>query len=214
MKPQKIQDVRKSKLVYGVGVNDAAYDVYAYEKTEGSRNAVWRCPFHAVWSRMLERCYSKSSLKRCPTYVGCEVCSEWQTFSVFRAWMESQDWEGRHLDKDLLISGNKIYSPDRCVFVSKQMNAFLLDHAAARGDFPIGVTWNQNLGKFRAKCNNPFTGKREHLGYFVIPQAAHEAWRRRKHELACKYADMQTNPRLAEALRTRFASEEIKEMAA
>lgn len=156
---------------------------------------------------MLERCYSDHSFKKYPTYIDCEVCPEWHTFSSFKAWMEAQDWKGKDLDKDLLVAGNKIYSPSACVFVSGQVNAFLLDHAAGRGDLPIGVTWNHKLGKFRAKCNNPFTGKREHLGYFSSPEAAHEAWRCRKHELACIYADQQVDPRIAEALRLRFSTE-------
>jgi len=39
--------------------------------------------------------------------------------------MERQDWEGKHLDKDILIPGNKIYSPDRCIFVSSLINLLI-----------------------------------------------------------------------------------------
>jgi hypothetical protein len=60
-------------------------------------------------------------------------------------------------------------------------------------------------GRFRSYCGNPFTGKVEHLGYFNNPEDAHEAWRQRKHELACRYADEQADERVAKALRERFA---------
>lgn len=59
-----------------------------------------------------------------------------------------------------------------------------------------------------ARCNNPFTLARECLGFFQDPDAAHEAWRARKHEHACVYADMQTDPRIAKALRARYAQGE------
>jgi hypothetical protein len=119
--------------------------------------------------------------------------------------MKTQDWEGKHLDKDILLPGNKMYSPDTCIFVSPALNTFLIDCGAAKGKWPIGVCWNKRFGKFAAQCSNPFTGKRGHIGNFNCPEKAHEAWRARKHEHALRYAEMQTDPRIAEALRTRFS---------
>ena len=116
------------------------------------------------------------------------------------------DWS--QIDKDILYPGNKVYGPETCVFVSCQINVFLVDCASARGDFPVGVNWEQNAGKFRARCRNPFTKKHEYLGLFSDPQDAHEAWREKKHEHACRYADMQTDLRIAEALRRRYLEAE------
>ena len=76
---------------------------------------------------MLQRCYSESHLVRQPTYKGCSVCEEWLTFSNFKSWMEQQDWEGKQLDKDLLVYKNKIYSPETCVFVSSVINSFFVE---------------------------------------------------------------------------------------
>lgn len=120
--------------------------------------------------------------------------------------MLAQDWEGKHLDKDILRPANKVYGPDACVFVPGQLNAFLNDRGAARGEYPIGVTWNRQRGKLLARCCNPFTRKLEHLGYFTDSAEAHEAWRARKHQHAIRYADMQTDSRIAAALRTRYAA--------
>lgn len=50
---------------------------------------------------------------------GCSVCEEWLTFSNFKRWMEQQDYEGKALDKDLLVSQNKTYSSETCVFVPR-----------------------------------------------------------------------------------------------
>lgn len=190
---------KKSKLVYGVGVNDADYAVC--RKVNGK---LVRCLFYESWTGMLERCYSEKYQARKPTYIGCSVCDEWLTFSNFKLWMEKQDWHGKQLDKDLLVEGNKVYSPDMCTFVDGATNKFATDHGAARGKWPIGVCFHKHVGKLMAQCSNPFTGKRERLGYFNCPNQAHLAWRKRKHELACQLADLQADKRLANALRVRY----------
>jgi len=128
--------------------------------------------------------------------------------------MQQQDWQENHLDKDILSPGNKVYSPDTCVFIPPYLNKFLTDHGRARGEFPIGVSWNKDNRKFGARCSNPFLGKDEHIGYFVDPDNAHEAWRARKHEHALLYAGMQKDPRIAQALRTRFSPTKADAMAA
>lgn len=161
---------------------------------------------YQAWQSMLERCYSARYQAKRPTYSGCTVTPEWHSFSEFRQWMSRRDHEDKHLDKDILVPGNKIYSPDTCVFVCGQLNAFITDCGSARGRWPIGACWNKRAGKFQAQCNNPFTKKYEYLGLFECPTSAHEAWRARKNELACQYAEQQTDPRVAAALRTRYVA--------
>lgn len=195
----------KSKLVRGVGINDADYAVYVYGRNEAGQQTKWQRPFYTAWTSMLKRCYGAHYLALRPTYNDCSVVAEWIRFSKFREWMTAQPWEGNQLDKDILLPGNKIYSPDLCVFVPSKLNSFFLGRGAARGEWPIGVNFHKQSGKFRAVCSNPFTGKGEYLGRFHRPDAAHEAWRAKKHEHACRYASQQTDPRIAQALRTRYA---------
>lgn len=196
----------KSMSVYGVGTNDASYPVHLSKAIEGRIVSSWKCPFYRAWNNMLTRCYSEKEHKRRPIYIGCSVVREWHSFSAFRGWMVEQQWEGNHLDKDILSPGNKVYGPDTCVFVPGKLNGFIVDQGGSRGEWPLGVHWRKDAGKFRAGCSNPLTGKCDHLGYFDTPEEAHEAWRARKHELACKYADQQSDPRIAAALRTRYAN--------
>ena len=186
------------KLVEGVGINDADYVVYP---TVSGKQVM--CPFYKVWKSMLVRCYNSKVHQRSPTYVGCSVSPEWLTFSNFRAWMETQDWVGKELDKDILFKGNKVYSPQTCVFVPVNVNLLLLDHANARGNYMIGAYRYKLAGKFTAKCNDG-TGKLVHLGYYITELEAHLAWKAYKHNLACKLAGEQTDSRVAEALRTRY----------
>jgi len=188
------------KLVIGVGINDSETPVLRAQNGK----AVWLCQFYLSWRRMLERCYSSEYLLKKPTYSGCSVAPEWLTFSVFREWMQRHDWEGKHLDKDIIFPGNKVYSPETCVFVSPALNAFLNENGRSRGQWPLGVYWHKQLSKFTAQCSNPFTGKKEYLGMFICPNEAHEEWRKRKREHANRYADMQTDARIARGLRARF----------
>jgi hypothetical protein len=191
-----------SKLIFGVGVNDAPHAVQKYHCHKGSRKLVWICPFFRRWRNMIERCYSEYFLNRRPTYRGCSVCEEWLTFSKFKVWMEKQDWEGKELDKDILVKENKVYSPETCCFVTKSTNNFMHENNSRRGDYAIGVSAYKN--KLQASCKNPITGDGEHLGYFTDEMSAHLAWKKRKHELACQLADMQTDDRVAAVLRVRY----------
>lgn len=192
---------KKTRLLFGVGMNDADY---AISQKVGEKQV--RDPFYACWQHMLARCYDKKTKQKYPTYADCTASPDWLLFSNFRDWMRQQDWQGKHLDKDLLVPGNKIYSPSTCVFVSHHVNLFLTDSAAVRGIYPLGVSWSSRRERFQARCGNPLTKNREFLGWFICPLEAHEAWRKRKHEVACELAELQSDPRVATALRARFSS--------
>ena len=202
-----------NKLVCGVGVNDLSYKVQINEevtKSGGKRilKSVFKCKYYAAWTRMLQRCYSKKYLDSNPTYIGTSVCSEWLSATAFKKWMEEQDWREKCLDKDIIAPGSKLYSPETCAFVLNATNLFVIARDACRGDYPIGVSLCKSTGKYIAKCGNIFTGKQEHLGLFSTPEEAHEAWRKRKHELAQLVAATESDPRVVEALKKRYSLEE------
>lgn len=197
----------KKRMVAGVGVNDADYPTtISAPRYGGKQKRLWTCPFYRSWADMITRCYNAKHIARRPTYADCSVTQEWHRFSAFRAWMVTQEWEGKQLDKDILFEGNKVYSPDTCVFVSAQLNSFLIDQCSVRGTQSGGFYWHKEANKFSVGCHNPFTRKNEYIGLFDCPDAAHQAWRSRKHEFACAYADQQIDPRIAKALRERFAT--------
>lgn len=202
--------MKTRKLVCGVGVNDADYVVVKWEEIghiDGKRKQkqVWVCLYYRTWADMLKRCYSAKFQDKQPTYKGCTVSEDWLTFTSFKNWMMTQDWEGNQLDKDLLFEGNKVYGPETCVFVTQMVNTFVSDSGAARGKWQIGVCWNQEKGKFQSQCSNPFTKKQEYLGLFTSEQEAHQAWLKRKLELAYELAAIQTDPRVSEALINRYS---------
>ena len=197
------------RLVFGVGINDADYvtqvmETISYIDGKQKQKLVWVCPFYRKWSDMLGRCYSQKCQVKYPTYQGCYVTKEWLTFSTFRVWMAQQNWEGRELDKDILFPGNKVYSPDTCVFVDQKVNSFILENTASRGEWPIGVDFHKPCGKFQARCWSVTTGKREYLGLFKTPEEAHAAWLTFKLEQAYILAAEQSDERVAKALIDKY----------
>jgi CRISPR/Cas system-associated endoribonuclease Cas2 len=157
-----------TKLVYGVGVNDLGYRVHVREelpKSGGKRiqKTVFLCKYYEVWKDMLKRCYSEKYLERNPSYIGTSVCNEWLYATAFKKWMEKQDWQDKSLDKDIIVPGSKLYSPETCAFVLPATNLFVTARDACRGDYPIGVHLVKRTGKYKAYCGNPLTRKREYL---------------------------------------------------
>ena len=93
-------------------------------------------------------------------------------------------------------------------FCAATTNEFVVARDASRGAYPIGVDLYKRTGKYRASCGNPFTGKVEHLGLFLTPEDAHEAWRKRKHEIAQLVAATESDIRVVEALKKRYSFDE------
>lgn len=160
--------MEKVKLVLNVGINDADYSVTKEERINGKRTVTWRCPYYVRWYNLISRCYSTAALNKRPLYGDCTVCDDWLIFSNFKSWMITQDWENKQLDKDLKILGNKIYSPDTCLFISDDLNRFLNENESNRGDYPIGVS--AKYGKFTSYVSNKY------ISYHDTPEAAHESW--------------------------------------
>jgi hypothetical protein len=178
---------KKTKLIYGVGINDADYAV-----SPTINGSTVRCPFYAAWTNMLTRCYSKVEHARNPNYIGCSVASGWLNFSSFTNWMKNQDWQGKQLDKDILIQYNKVYSPSTCIFVTGEINSLLNEQSRKRGLYPRGVGFIIKRNKYRADCNA--YGKVKHVGHYDTPEEAHEAYKKFKYKYIAEIASQQSEP--------------------
>ena len=75
------------------------------------------------WRHMIARCYDTKTQESMPTYNGCTVCDEWQNYQNYSRWFADNFIQGLDVDKDILVDGNKIYSPNTCKFVSHQENS-------------------------------------------------------------------------------------------
>lgn len=177
----------KRKLVYGIGVNDSSY------KTEFVINKKrFVCPYYSRWQGMIKRCYSIKSKKESPTYKKCFVINEWLTFSNFKAWMIGQDWQGKHLDKDIIHQGSKLYSPENCIFVSQEINNLFTDSGASRGLHPKGVHWCVRDEAFIAHIS--VDGRRKRIGSYDSSELASVAYKKAKYTLISEIARKQSEP--------------------
>lgn len=173
------------KLVRGFGINDLKDHTTTIEERfvdshgKSRRRKIWECPYYKTWQGMIQRCYAGSERSRNETYIDKTICEEWRYFSKFKQWMESQNWINKTLDKDILVDGNKVYGPDTCVFVSQEVNKFVLERVNRDG--LTGASWNPKKGKYicaiGAGCGS---GKTIHVGAYDTEEAAHRAWLRAK----------------------------------
>ena len=171
--------------VCGVGIVGTKYP-----SSESRRNT----KEYKLWQSMLVRCYSDKYQKKQPTYEDCKCSENFKSYEYFYEWCNSQVGfkDGFHLDKDLLIKGNKVYSENTCIFIPKEINSLLTKSTASRGKHLIGVSWNKAKKAFKAQVNTN-KGKQEYLGLFNTELEAFNAYKDAKEafikEQANKWKD-------------------------
>lgn len=137
---------------------------------------------YSRWSDMIKRCYDLNKQEKHPTYKGCSVCDEWHNFQCFANWFEAnhpKDGKRYELDKDILVPGNKVYSPETCMFVTRSENALEQadrNHAKAYSfTNPNGeLVTIRNLRKF---CREHNLDQSAMIKVAKHGQAFHKGWR-------------------------------------
>lgn len=173
--------------VYGIG-----YFGIGEFKSKDENGKHTKC--YNTWKDMHKRCYDPKLHEKEPTYKGCTVCKEWNNYQNYAIWHIENYYEVGNermmLDKDILCKGNKVYSPDTCVFVPVSINSLFTKRDNERGEYPIGVRKKGN--KFEARLSKGI-GKQIHLGYFDTPEEAFLAYKQAKEayikEVAEEYKD-------------------------
>lgn len=96
------------------------------------------------------------------------------------------------LDKDILYKGNKIYSPNTCIYVPERINTLFVKSDKNRGELYIGIYLNKD-GKYVTQCRlvNPETGKskQEYLGVYETQEKAFEVYKYYKEKNIKQVAD-------------------------
>lgn len=169
---------RKRTPIYGIGINDSDSQVYIIKDGKKIPKVAYK-----HWFSMMSRCYGKVKEKE-TSYIGCVVCDEWLVYSNFKEWFDKNYIDGYHLDKDILVKGNKIYSPETCCFVPKEINNLLNKHSKDRGGLPIGVT--KSGRRFSARLN--MIDVRKQIGYFKTPYDAFCEYKKEKESYIKKVA--------------------------
>ena len=203
----RLGDIRNGEVkdrylpsVYGVGVSGIKYPTKINDVVTKE---------YVLWHSMLVRCYSDAYKKRQPTYEGCEVSENFKYYEYFYEWCHKQigfggDGSGNpfHLDKDLLVKGNKVYSEDSCVFLPQEINKMLTRSTASRGEHLIGVYWHKTNKAFKAQVSRS-KGKQKNLGYFATEIEAFNTYKQAKEAFVKEQANefkSQIDERAYEAL--------------
>ena len=199
----RLHNIRKGEVkdpylesVFGVGVLGAKYPTRV--------NGILTKEY-ILWCNMLERCYNDTFKKKNPTYQYCQVGDNFKYHEYFYEWCNQQigfsnkDW---HLDKDLLIKGNKVYSESTCVFLPSEINSLLVKSDKIRGEHLIGVYYHKRDKAFMAQVSKNKGGS-EYLGSFNTELEAFKAYKQAKEafvkEQANKWKD-KIDPKAYEAL--------------
>lgn len=133
-----------------------------------------------VWVSMIGRCYTTNTRPRDKSYIGCEVCQDWLTYSNFHNWFYAPNngyVKGYNLDKDIISKGNKIYSPSTCCFIPQELNKIFTKRKSRRGEFPIGVIISKS-GKYDSRIK--IDKKDYYLGAYTTIEEAFNAYKNAK----------------------------------
>ena len=167
---------------YFKSVYDIGYIGYANTTKNGRI-----LPSYKTWNHMLERCSGKIQEKR-PTYKDVSCCEEWLCYANFKKWYDDNyyeiDGKRMNLDKDILVKGNKIYSPETCIFVPTKINSLFIKSDKARGTLPIGVYTKNNKTYGVVSINNQYLGRG-----FNTPEEAFYAYKNAKEKYIKQVAE-------------------------
>lgn len=138
-----------------------------------------------TYINMWNRCYNDHIHEIKPWYRECTICDEWYSIPrkgedhsgmhAFNDWINDGNFymiEGEptvQLDHDILVKGNKIYSPETCVFAPKSINSMFGGFAKTSDNgLPQGVIHGPH-GKFKTslQCIHDV---------FDTPEEAHAVW--------------------------------------
>ena len=125
-----------------------------------------------TWRDMLRRCYSNDYSEKHPTYKNVTCCDEWLYYSNFKEWYDKNIYYVENivmnLDKDILVKGNKVYSPEMCIIVPQNINKLFTKSDKTRGDLPIGICMHGD--KYKVSCGifdvDTKKSRKEYIGVF------------------------------------------------
>lgn len=144
---------------------------------------------YRIWSGLLERGYCSKFKEKYFTYKYVTVCEEWHNFQNFAKWFEEnynpETMEGWHLDKDIIVKGNKVYSPETCCFVPQEINLLFTKCNSKRGLCSIGVCKVDDKFKSSVSKNNKTTN----IGFFNTPEEAFQSYKTAKEKEIKRVAD-------------------------
>ena len=169
---------------------------------EGDYNKKDYLKIYQTWTGLFARHTIEGQMKdKNASYINSSICNEWYNYQNFALWYDNYIsslnplyYNDYQLDKDILQWNQqyKIYSPNTCCLVPKEINKALLgSHRSRRNELPKSISMFEKKSKV-VYC--PYIvryGNRSYLGSYSTPQEAFEVYKQTKkeyiRELANKY---------------------------
>ena len=202
-----IKNTTASALTTGILKDSEVHDTHKYGVMDMPNELQKGKPKpreYSIWNGIRQRCYNENNRDNLMSYKGIKMSDNFKLYSYFKEWCHKQigfNEDGWHLDKDILVKGNKVYSEDTCCFVPPEINCTITNNKSVRGRFPQGVTYNRTKTRYRAKIRRG--AKLESLGTYDTPEEAFYAYKPIKEacikSLAEKWKD-KIDPRVYESL--------------
>ena len=147
------------KTLYGIGyIGVGKYKVSGNDKSPVSIA-------YKFWFSLMERCYSEKRRWKYSAYDDKYMSEKWYNFQDFGAWLDDNYYEIKgevmQLDKDILVKGNKVYSPDTCLIVPQRINMLFVEKKN-KWNFPSGIRMSKS-GKYIASYNEVHLGTIDNL---------------------------------------------------
>jgi len=147
---------------------------------------------YECWKGIIKRCFSEKEKLKNPTYRDVTCCDDWIYYKNFKKFYDENFYkiEGHtmELDKDILHKGNKIYSPETCVFTITKINNLFIKNNVRRGAYPLGVRFYEPCNKYFSVCRNNKSEK-VRSAYVDTPELAFNAYKIFKEKTIKEVAD-------------------------
>lgn len=171
------------RTVYNVG--------YLGEGKHEPRRGAKATHKYRAWNGMMRRCYDDMFKQRSVAYKECVVSEKWHCFQDFGDWYDENyyeiDGETMNLDKDILVKGNKIYSPDTCIYVPARINSLFVGCESTIGKSSACTYFDEKRNKYIVRS------RLEYIGAYDTKEDAFEAYKRHKEltfrDVANEYKD-------------------------
>jgi len=169
---------------------------------------------YVKWQAMLLRCYEvESDESRNPSYADCTVHRDWHNFQNFAKWCVYQKYynSGYEIDKDILVTGNRVYSEDSCCLVPAEINQMAIKLRHIGVNKSMGVSYDEKSRKYIAITR--MGREQKYIGSYRTLQEASDAYVDLKKRYFKNMAIVHKERLDIRVIRALWFWEELKDMA-
>lgn len=157
------------------------------------------------WASMIARCHRPQLKEKYPRYELCVTSEEWRCYQSFGDFYEADIYrkKGWHLDKDLLIPDNKLYSKDTCAYLPQELNCMSFYKESTNATGFKGVWFDPQCKKYMASATYHGDNRSTTLGRYKTVEEAFYAVMLAESEIyktAANKWEGKIDPRATEAL--------------